>query len=100
MRFEPKLDRCGSVPLADQMVTAIKAAVMRGEVRPGEALPSIRELATLTGTSEKVPRTALARLAAEGPEALLRQIIPKVLSGGLGLQNKRITGILHPGGSL
>ena len=42
--------------LADQMVTAIKAAVMRGEVRPGEALPSIRELAMLTGTSEKVPR--------------------------------------------
>lgn len=66
MRFEPKLDRCGSVPLADQMVTAIKTAVMRGEVRPGEALPSIRELAMLTGTSEKVPRTALARLAAEG----------------------------------
>lgn len=60
------LDRMSKTPLVDQLVMALKYRITRGKYRPGDVLPGIRELADAAGVSEKVPRQALTRLAAEG----------------------------------
>lgn len=43
--MEIVIDMEGSVPLFAQLIYQIKEAVMRGKIRPGDALPSIRQLA-------------------------------------------------------
>lgn len=43
--MEIVIDMEGSAPLFAQLIHQIKEAVMRGKIRPGDALPSIRQLA-------------------------------------------------------
>lgn len=40
-----RLDPRSPIPLYDQIATRIRVAVAAGELRPGEALPSVRQLA-------------------------------------------------------
>ena len=61
-----ELDRKSGVPLSDQLVSRLKAAIVRGVYSPGETLPGIVELAKAAGVSEKVSRMALRRLSDEG----------------------------------
>lgn len=42
-----QIDPSSPVPLYDQVATRIRVAVAAGELRPGQALPSVRELAKL-----------------------------------------------------
>ena len=60
------LDRAAMLPLSDQLVERLKAAIAKGRYRTGDVLPGIVELAAAADVSEKVARIALRRLAGEG----------------------------------
>lgn len=63
MRSRFHVDRAANMPLGEQLFQGLRKAIVRGVYKPGEALPSLRELAEAAGVSEKVSRRALARLA-------------------------------------
>ena len=75
-----ELDRKSGVPLSDQLVSRLKAAIVRGVYSPGETLPGIVELAEASGTSEKVSRRALRRLSDEGWTSTRRHVGSVVLA--------------------
>jgi len=52
--------------LADQIYRQIRAVILDGRLRPGEALPSTRELASRLSVSRNTVCTAYDRLVAEG----------------------------------
>jgi len=60
------LNRSCPMTLADQLAERLKSAIVRNRCRPGEVLPGIRKIAALAHVSEKVVRTAMRRLTAEG----------------------------------
>ena len=60
------LDGLTNAPLTMQLESALKSAIARGLYKPGDVLPSMQDLASECHTSVRVPRTALARLAADG----------------------------------
>jgi GntR family transcriptional regulator/MocR family aminotransferase len=60
------LDRTGNRPLSVQVAEAIRGATVAGVLRPGERLPSTRELATRLGVSRSVTAAAYDQLLAEG----------------------------------
>ena len=60
------LDRESGVPLSDQLVERLKAAIVKGRYQPGDVLPGILELSVAADVSEKVARMALRRLSGEG----------------------------------
>ncbi|WP_211977817.1 PLP-dependent aminotransferase family protein [Brevibacterium sp. W7.2] len=53
-------------PLPDQIVAGIRDLVTRGELRPGDPVPSSRRLAGHLGVSRGTIETAYAQLAVEG----------------------------------
>jgi DNA-binding FadR family transcriptional regulator len=63
MRFEPIEERRTAV---DQCSSAIRAAILRGELAVGERLPAERALAKSFGVNRTTLRSALARLAEGG----------------------------------
>lgn len=75
-----ELNRKSDVPLSDQLVARLKAAIVRGVYSPGETLPGIVELAEASGTSEKVSRRALRRLSDEGWTSTRRHVGSVVLA--------------------
>ncbi len=60
------IDRNDGRTLLAQVLDGLREAIVGGYYRPGDVLPSYRELAPLLGVSEIVTRTALRRLAEEG----------------------------------
>jgi GntR family transcriptional regulator/MocR family aminotransferase len=60
------LDRGSGTPLAAQLADALRAAAAGGVLRPGDRLPSTRELATALRISRTVTSAAYDQLLAEG----------------------------------
>lgn len=60
------LDRASGVPLAAQLADSLRAAAAGGVLRPGDRLPSTRELATALRVSRTVTSAAYDQLLAEG----------------------------------
>ena len=60
------LDRFASEGLVDQLVGSIRRAIEKGELKPGDVLPGMREIAERLGVSLRVPREAVGRLVKEG----------------------------------
>ncbi len=60
------VDRSGNVPLHEQLYRQLRDAITSGIYRPGDTLPTFRDLAQETGVGGKTSRRALLRLAAEG----------------------------------
>ena len=60
------LDRTSAAPLAVQLADGVRAAAMRGALRPGDRLPSTRALAAELGVSRTVTAAAYDQLLAEG----------------------------------
>jgi DNA-binding transcriptional MocR family regulator len=60
------LDRASAVPLSAQLAGALRAAAADGVLRPGDRLPSTRELATALRVSRTVTSAAYDQLLAEG----------------------------------
>lgn len=65
-RIAFEYDRGAHMPRYKQLATTIKLAIIRGDFRSGEYLPTINELAEQSRSSFKVSRKALELLAAEG----------------------------------
>ncbi len=60
------LDRHAGTPLSVQLADALRAAASDGTLRPGDRLPSTRELATALRVSRTVTAAAYDQLVAEG----------------------------------
>ncbi|TAN22647.1 MAG: PLP-dependent aminotransferase family protein [Acidobacteria bacterium] len=60
------LDRRSPRPLHQQICAALRAAIGRGDLRPGQRIPSSRELAATLHLSRMPVTTAYAQLTAEG----------------------------------
>lgn len=60
------IDRSAGKTLVDQLATKIRRAIAAGRYKENDILPSIREMASLAGVSEKVSRGAYRTLAEEG----------------------------------
>lgn len=56
----------GARPLPDEIAASINTRVQRGELLPGDRLPSERELCELHGVSRSVVREALSQLKSDG----------------------------------
>lgn len=64
--FERRLDRGSAEPLGAQLTRALRTALLGGELRPGDALPSTRALAERLGLSRGLVVAAYEQLAGEG----------------------------------
>lgn len=53
-------------PVYAQLVEHIKLAIVSGEFKPGERLPSVRELSTAAGVNPNTMQRAFAELEREG----------------------------------
>jgi GntR family transcriptional regulator/MocR family aminotransferase len=60
------LDRGSRAPLSAQLADALRAAAAHGSLRPGDRLPSTRELAAALAVSRTVTAAAYDQLLAEG----------------------------------
>jgi DNA-binding transcriptional regulator YhcF (GntR family) len=66
MRVKIQLDRGSELPLGVQLAWHLRAAVAAGELKEGERLPSVREMAAASGVNANTVRAVYARLEAEG----------------------------------
>lgn len=60
------LDVCGSTPLYQQLRDQIVTGIARGDLRPGESLPTVRQLAQDAGINTMTVNKAYQLLKAEG----------------------------------
>jgi DNA-binding transcriptional regulator YhcF (GntR family) len=61
-----RVDRSGRAPLGAQLTERIRGAVRDRQLRPGDRLPSVRELAEAAGVNVNTARAVYARLESEG----------------------------------
>lgn len=61
-----QLDRDSGVPLGEQLAEKLEGAVRRGELNPGDKLPSVRQMAALAGVNVNTVRTVYGRLEQRG----------------------------------
>lgn len=62
----PEIDPRGERHPYRQIADAIAEAIERGELRPGQALPSEKDIQDVTGVGRSTARRAIARLREEG----------------------------------
>ena len=67
-----RVDPLGPEPLFEQLVLQVKGAVARGELRPGDRLPSVRELAGELSINPNTVARAYRELEAAGVIATRR----------------------------
>ena len=67
-----RVDPLGPEPLFEQLVLQVKGAVARGELRPGDRLPSVRELAGELAINPNTVARAYRELEAAGVIATRR----------------------------
>ena len=60
------VNRLDARPLVEQVIQGLREAIAAGVYKPGDRLPTWREMALQLKVSEKVPRQAIARLSQEG----------------------------------
>ena len=66
MRMKLRLDRAAPAPLHEQLRDQIQAALHLGELRPGDGLPSLREMARRHGINPKTVLRAYRALTEQG----------------------------------
>ncbi len=62
------------VPIADQVVFAAKKAILAGQLRPGDAFPSVRALGRAMKIHANTAQKVVSQLAAEG----LLEVLPGI----------------------
>ena len=60
------LARDSGVPLGVQLAEKLTGAITDGDLRPGDQLPSVRQMATLAGVNVNTVRTVYGRLEQQG----------------------------------
>ena len=60
------LDAAAAETLTEQLTDNLRRAIANGAFKPGDALPGVRQMARLCGTSVRVPIAAMKKLTAEG----------------------------------
>ena len=61
-----RVDRDTGVPIGTQLAWALTERISRGELEPGDKLPSVRELAAEAGVNVNTVRAVYARLERDG----------------------------------
>jgi len=84
------VDKSSRTGLARQIVEQAKTAIMRGDYRPGDALPGILEVAKAAGCGAKTVRTAFRQLADDGWIAPRRHVGSVVLERGSDIVRDRV----------
>ena len=98
-RIALKIDPLLNVPLSRQLAEALRTAIIRRRLKPGDVLPTIGELADQCATSVKVPRIALEMLAKNGWTRPVRGVGSVVLDRGADARTKgRILIYVHQTG--
>ena len=97
VRLDLKISRTSATPLPQQLADAIRAAVASGQYRPGDRLPSLKELAVQAETSLRVPREAVRLLADEGVVTTSRGFGTVVSKRSKAAAGKHVL-IVHPNG--
>jgi DNA-binding transcriptional regulator YhcF (GntR family) len=64
--LEVAIDRDAEVPIGVQLAWALRARIGAGELKPGERLPALRDLAQATGVNVNTARVVYQRLEQEG----------------------------------
>ncbi|MET0975524.1 MAG: PLP-dependent aminotransferase family protein [Leifsonia sp.] len=72
------IDRASAIPLARQLVDQVRRRILAGDLRPGDRLPSTRELAGAIGVSRGVVVEAWEQLTGEGYLAVTPGAAPRV----------------------
>jgi GntR family transcriptional regulator len=65
-QLDLKLERESDIPLGTQLAWKLRGAIAAGELRGGDRLPPVRELAAAAGVNVNTVRAVYARLAAQG----------------------------------
>jgi GntR family transcriptional regulator/MocR family aminotransferase len=60
------IDRAAGAPLGVQLVEGLRRGILGGALRPGDAVPSTRALASELGVSRSAVVAAYEQLAGEG----------------------------------
>lgn len=60
------LERNSELPLGTQLAWKLRGAIVSGQLRPGDRLPGVRELAEAAGVNVNTARAVYARLADRG----------------------------------
>ena len=74
-----RIDLASPVPAYQQIVAALRALLVAGELMPGYRLPTVRQLATDLGVNHNTVAEAYRALAAEGWLDLKRRLGATVL---------------------
>ena len=61
-----RVDRDTGVPIGTQLTWALSERIGRGSLKPGDQLPSVRDLAAEAGVNVNTARAVYARLEREG----------------------------------
>lgn len=61
-----QVDRDSGVPVGTQLVWRLRSAIERGELAPGDKLPSLRDAAAAAGVNVNTVRAAYAKLESAG----------------------------------
>ena len=75
-----RIDLASPVPAYQQIVAALRALLVAGELKPGYRLPTVRQLATDLGIHHNTVAEAYRALAAEGWLDLRRRVGASVLA--------------------
>lgn len=79
--FHPHLDTASAVPLYEQMIEQVALAVAAGHLQPGDALPSVRELAATLRINPNTAARALRELDRLGLAQAVRGVGSVVAEG-------------------
>ena len=98
MNLPFSIDRSSRIKLPYQVADGLRSAIQSGVWKPGERLPSSRELKESLGVSVRAPMEALQLLAAEGLITLREKCGAVVVSGRSPLAKGRVL-LIVPGGA-
>ena len=75
------VNRLDARSFVEQVVQGLREAIAAGVYKPGDRLPTWREMALQLKVSEKVPRQAIARLSREGLVVSRRSVGARIAEG-------------------
>ena len=80
--------------LSDQVADGLRRAIVSGYYKRGDVLPTLEELARELGTSLRVPRDAVARLAAENLVSPRPRVGSVILASGETLWKGQVLAVM------